>query len=178
MPVKKLVLSSLFAALITIGAWISIPATVPFTLQTLMIFLAFGLLGGKYATISVAVYIALGAIGLPVYSGFRGGIGALMGSTGGYIIGFLAAALLYWLVTHFFGQKALSVSVAMAAGLLLCYIFGTAWFMVVYTSSTGPVALPTVLSWCVFPFILPDAVKIALAVFLSQKIRKHVKIFE
>lgn len=178
MPVKKLILSSLFAALMAVGAWISVPAAVPFTLQTLMVFLALGLLGGKYGTVSVAVYIALGAVGLPVFSNFRGGIGMLLGSTGGYIIGFLGAAVLYWLITHFFGRKTLVLSLAMAGGLLVCYIIGTAWFMVVYSASTGPISLMTVLSWCIFPFIIPDALKIALAVFLTQKIGKHIKIFD
>ena len=93
-----------------------------------MIFLALGLLGGKYVTVAITLYIALGAVGLPVFSGFRGGIGALIGNTGGYIIGFLCAALLYWLITHFFGEKTPVISVAMAAGMLLCYAFGTIGF--------------------------------------------------
>lgn len=178
MPTKKLVLSSLFAALIAVGAWISIPTAVPFTLQTLMIFLALGLLGGKYGTVSVALYIALGAFGLPVFSGFKSGVSALLGSTGGYIIGFLLASLLYWLITRAFGEKTLVMALAMTAGLLLCYIFGTLWFATVYSATTGQVSLLTVLSWCVFPFVLPDAAKIALAVFLSLKLKRYLKLLQ
>jgi len=66
----------------------------------------------------------------------------------------------------------------MAAGMLLCYTIGTAWFTVVYSASAEPVSVFTVLSWCVFPFIVPDALKIALAVFLTKKIQKHVKLFK
>lgn len=175
MPIKKLILVSLFAALMAVSAWIAIPAAVPVTLQTLMVFLAVGLLGGKYGTISVAVYIALGALGLPVFSGFRGGFGALISNTGGYIIGFLGATLIFWLITRFFGTKTVTISIAMAAGQLVCYIIGTAWFMVVYTQSSGPVTLWSVLSWCVLPFIIPDAVKIAFAVLLTIRIKKHLK---
>jgi Uncharacterized conserved protein len=175
MPVRKLVLVSLFAALLAIGAWLYIPATVPITLQTLVLFLAVGLLGGKYGTIAVAVYITLGAIGLPVFSEFRGGFGMLIGNTGGYIIGFLGATLTFWLITHFFGQKTFVLSVAMAAGQLMCYVIGTAWFMIVYTQSNGAVTLWTVLTWCVIPFIIPDALKIALAVVMTKKMKKHLR---
>ena len=81
------------AALIAVCSWISIPAAVPFTLQTFAVFCVLGLLGGKRGTVSILVYILLGAIGLPVFSGFNGGIGALLGTTGGYIIGFIFVGL-------------------------------------------------------------------------------------
>ena len=84
---------ALFAVLLTVCAWISVPLPVPFTLQTFAIFAALGILGGRRGTWAVAVYLLLGAVGLPVFSGFRGGLGALLGTTGGYILGFLALAL-------------------------------------------------------------------------------------
>ncbi len=174
MPIKKLVLTSLFAALITVSAWLSIPVTaISITFQTLMVFLAVGLLGGKYGTIAVAVYIALGALGLPVFSGFRGGVGALVGNTGGFIFGFLAATLIFWLITHFFGQKAIVLAIAMTLGQLACYALGTAWVMIFFTKSTGWSALLSVLSGYVLPFIIPDTLKIVLAVVLTKKIKKH-----
>ena len=95
--------NALFAVLLTVCAWISVPLPVPFTLQTFAIFAALGILGGRRGTWAVAVYLLLGAVGLPVFSGFRGGLGALLGTTGGYILGFLALALVYWLVTALLG---------------------------------------------------------------------------
>ena len=91
-----LVLIALFAALMALCAWVTVPYAVPFTMQTFGVFLALLLLGGKRGTICMAVYLLLGAVGLPVFSGFRGGVGALVGSTGGYLVGFIVSALLMW----------------------------------------------------------------------------------
>lgn len=103
MKTRDMALIAAFAAVITVCAWISVPAAVPFTLQTFAVFLAVGLLGGKRGTIAVAVYILLGAVGVPVFSGFNGGLGALLGITGGYILGFLAAAAVMWGLTSVLG---------------------------------------------------------------------------
>ncbi len=166
----------LFAVLIAICSWISIPATVPFTLQTLGVFLTVSVLGGRRGTLSVLVYILLGAIGLPVFSGFTGGIGILLGNTGGYIIGFLFSALTMWLISHLAGSGRIVQAVSMLAGLLVCYAFGTAWFMIVYTRGNGPVSLAVVLGWCVIPFIIPDLIKIAVALLIGSRIRKYANI--
>ena len=85
-----------FAVIMAICSWISIPTTVPFTLQTFGVFIAVGVLGGKRGSLAVLVFIILGAIGIPVFSGMTGGVGILLGSTGGYIIGFLFSALVMW----------------------------------------------------------------------------------
>ncbi len=164
---------ALFAAIMAVCSWIQIPMTVPFTLQTFAVFCALGTLGGKSGTISVLVYIVLGAVGVPVFAGFSGGVGVLLGTTGGYIIGFLFTALLYWAITHFFGEKLPVMIIAMVLGLLVCYAFGTAWFMIVYTNANGAVGLIAALSWCVFPFIIPDLVKIALAILIAKRIPKR-----
>ena len=170
------VYAALFAVLIAICSWISIPATVPFTLQTLGVFLTVSVLGGRRGTLSVLVYILLGAIGLPVFSGFTGGIGILLGNTGGYIIGFLFSALTMWLISHLAGSGRIVQAVSMLAGLLVCYAFGTAWFMIVYTRGNGPVSLAVVLGWCVIPFIIPDLIKIAVALLIGSRIRKYANI--
>ena len=172
---KNMILVSLFAALIAVCSWISIPAAVPFTLQTMAVFLAVGLLGGRLGSLCVLIYILLGAVGLPVFAGFSGGFGALMGTTGGYIMGFLFSALVMWLMEHFLGKKTWVLIVSMILGLLVCYAFGTVWFRSVYLRTTGAVGWMTVLSWCVFPFLIPDGLKIALAVFLTLRLRKVLK---
>ena len=166
---------ALCAAVMAICSWISIPAAVPFTMQTFGVFLAVGLLGGRNGTLAVLVYILLGAAGLPVFSGFNGGIGHLFGATGGYIIGFVFSALVMWLAEALFGKSNKVLIASMVAGLLVCYAFGTAWFMVVYARDSGSIGLITALSWCVFPYIIPDALKILLAAVLTRRLRPLIK---
>ena len=146
---------AVFAVIMAICSWISIPAAVPFTLQTFGVFIAVGILGGKRGTLS-------------------GGIGVLAGTTGGYIIGFLFSALVMWAMEKLPGKKAVMQIVSMIVGLIVCYAFGTAWFMIVYSRANGAVGLATVLGWCVIPFIIPDIIKIVLAYGLSRKLRKFV----
>ena len=176
MKTRDLTLIAVFAAVITVCAWISIPAAVPFTLQTLGIFLAVGLLGGRRGSAAVLVYILLGAAGLPVFAGFTGGVGILLGPTGGYILGFLFMALVYWLGERRAGGALKGTAALLLLGLLLCYAFGTAWFMAVYSMNTGPIGLAAALAWCVLPFIVPDLIKLALALLLVRNLSKHLKL--
>lgn len=171
---KDIALTALFVAVMAVCSWISIPATVPFTLQTFGVFLSVGLLGGKRGSLAVLVYLLLGAVGLPVFSGFTGGIGHLLGPTGGYIIGFIFSALLMWLAERLFGKSVAVLAVSMIAGLIVCYAFGTSWFMSVYTKNTGEIGLMTALGWCVIPYIIPDVAKIVLAVLLTRRLRPYV----
>ena len=162
----------IFTALITICSWISIPTPIPFTLQTFAVFLAVAILGGKRGTLAVVVYVLLGAIGVPVFAEFTGGIDIILRNTGGYIIGFIFTALIMWLAESLFGRKPWVQGISMVFGLLACYAIGTAWFMFIYIRDTGAVGLSTVLGWCVIPFIVPDAVKIVLALTLSNILKK------
>jgi biotin transport system substrate-specific component len=174
--VRELAFTALMAVIIAVCSWISIPTTVPFTLQTFGVFCALGLLGGKRGTFAVLVYIILGAIGVPVFAGFSGGIGVLFGSTGGYIVGFILMALAYWLITKAFGDKLPVMIISMVVGLAVCYAFGTAWFMLVYAKNTGAIGLGTALGWCVIPFIIPDLVKMACAILITKRLGKYVKL--
>lgn len=176
---KDLVYIAAGAALMAVCSWISVPlpstpATAPFTLQTFAVFAVTGLLGTKRGVSSVLLYILLGLVGLPVFAGFRGGPAALVGTTGGYIIGFAFTALAVGLITGRKGKSVLWLAVAMTAGLGLCYAFGTAWFMAVYLRSKGAVALGTVLAWCVLPYIIPDAAKMALAIVTVRRLDKKI----
>lgn len=167
---------ALFAVIIAVCAWISVPTTVPFTLQTFGIFLAVGVLGGKRGTLAVLVYLLLGAVGVPVFAGFSGGIGYLLGSTGGYIVGFLLTALVMWLMERLLGDKMWVLALSMVLGLAVCYAFGTAWFMAVYARTTGAIGLLTALGWCVVPFILPDLIKIALALVICRRLAAAIRL--
>ena len=162
MKTKDMAYIALMAVLISVCSWLSVPAAIPFTMQT-------------YGSIAVAVYIALGAVGLPVFSGFAGGIGKLMGPSGGYIFGFMLTALCYWLCERVLGKKLWVKTVSLVVGLALCYAFGTVWFVKVY-SAAKPISYASALGMCVFPFIVPDLVKMALAFLTERVIKKHVNI--
>ena len=168
--IRKMTHVALCAVLIAVCSWITIPAAVPFTLQTFAVFTACALLGGKSGLCAVGLYMLLGAVGLPVFSGFQGGPGVLLGTTGGYILGFLASALLYWGMTARLGDRPAVTAAAMVLGLLVCYAFGTAWFLVAYARAAGPIGLWAALGMCVFPFVVPDLVKLALAWMLSRRL--------
>ena len=167
---------ALGAVLIAVCSWISIPTTVPFTMQTFAMFFVPSTLGGKRGTTAILVYVLLGAVGVPVFANFTSGIGILLGNTGGYILGFLFIGLIYWLMVHFLGKKLWVEILAMVIGLAVCYAFGTAWFLFVYTRANGAVGLAMVLSWCVIPFILPDLVKLGLALTLSRRLAPVLKL--
>lgn len=171
--VYQMALCGLFAAITAVCSWITIPTAVPFTLQTFAVFCTLGALGGQLGTISVLVYLLVGLAGVPVFAGFSSGLPALMTPSGGYLIGFLFTALAYWGITKVFGEKLLVTIIAMTAGLLVCYAFGTAWFVLVYSKSS--VGVLAALVDCVFPFIIPDGLKIALAIAISSRVRRFAK---
>lgn len=176
MKVRNMVLCALFAALLTVCAWICVPfgdATV--TMQTFAVFAALCVLGGKRGTGTILVYLLLGAVGLPAFSGFRGGLGALLGTTGGYIVGFLAAGIVYWAITTLIRDRLPVRIFACIAGLAVCYGFGTAWFYAVYIKGGGSIGLGAVLLKCVVPYLLPDTLKLLLALTLSARLRPTIE---
>lgn len=174
LSVRDMVLCSLFAALMAVCAWLTIPGEVPFTLQTFGLFATLVLLGGKRGTIAIALYLILGAVGLPVFSGFRGGFGILFGTTGGYIFGFVLSGLLYWAMTALLGNRPWVQLLALVLGACLYYAAGTGWFLLVYLQKTGPISLGVVLAKCVIPFLLPDAAKLVLAWLLTHRLARFV----
>ena len=166
-----MVMCGLFAALTAVCSWIAIPTTVPFTLQTFAVFCSLLILGGQYGTISVVVYLLAGLAGAPVFAEFYSGMAAFMTPSGGYLIGFILTGLIYWAITAAFGDRLLTVIIGLTLGMIACYAFGTVWFMNVYGRENGEIGLLTALGWCVFPFILPDALKMALAVVVSRRVK-------
>jgi biotin transport system substrate-specific component len=167
----RLVYTGIFAVLLAICSWISIPTVIPFTLQTFGVFLTVLLLGGRQGSIAISIYLLLGAVGIPVFSNFGAGIGYLLGNTGGYAIGFLFIGLTGWLFEKIFGRKPVSMLLAMILGLLLCYTFGTFWFMNISMKGVGVSGWISALAMCVFPFILPDLCKLILAYFISKRLK-------
>jgi biotin transport system substrate-specific component len=165
---------ALLTALLCLCAWISFPlGDVAVTAQTFGLFLTLGLLGGKDGSLVCLLYLLLGAVGLPVFSGFRGGLGILLGNTGGYILGFLVASVVYWLVTALFGGRLPARFAASLLGLTMCYSFGTLWFAVIWTD-TASLSLGLILAKCVFPFLIPDLLKLFAALVIAEKLKKHI----
>lgn len=166
--VRSLILCALFAALCALLSQLYIP--LPFTpviinLATVAVLTAGALLGWKLGAVSMAVYMLLGAVGLPVFAGFSGGLGVLAGPTGGYIAGYVAAAAATGIVAGGscrFGH----LCAAMTAGTAACYTLGTAWYM--FSTHTP---LGAALMLCVVPFLLGDALKILLAAYLCVRIK-------
>ena len=158
-----MVLASLFASLTAVCSWLSIPlAPICFTMQTFAVFLTLGVLGGRWGTVSILTYLLLGLVGLPVFSGFRGGAAALLDATGGFLWGFLAAALVYWALER------LGKLPAMGFGMLACYACGCWWFSV-YAGDGG---LKAAALTCVVPYLIPDAIKLWLAHCVSRRLQK------
>ena len=166
----------MFTSLIVVCSQICVPTPVPFTLQTLAVFLAGGLLGWKRGTLSVAIYILLGIAGVPVFAEFSGGLRVLLGMTGGYIIGFLFTAAAVGFMCEKLGRKLWVLGVSMMIGLAGCYLFGTVWFMLVYTQKVEPIGFISALGTCVVPYLLFDIAKIAVAALVVNRLDKIIKL--
>jgi biotin transport system substrate-specific component len=170
-------LVALFSAIIVICSLISVPSAIPFTLQTFAVFLSLCVLGAEKGILSIVIYIILGLVGLPVFSGFNSGLGALLNVTGGYISGFVFSGFTFWAFTALLKIKNTEIlkAVASFAGLLICYIFGTGWYILMFMNSGEKISIASGVTACVVPFIIPDILKILLAVSVSKKIEKALK---
>lgn len=167
MKIRNMTRCAVLAAVLTACAWISIPlGHQAISMQTFGVFLTLGLLGGRDGCLTVLVYLLLGSAGVPVFSGFRGGIAVLLGPTGGYLWGFLAAGVLYWAL-----EKRLAPWLNMIPGMLVCYTCGTVWYYYMYESG----AIWPVIATCVVPYLLPDAIKLLLAFMLTNRLKQYIR---
>lgn len=166
----QLAVTALMAAVMCILGPLSVPVgTVPFSLTNLAVFFAVYLLGTKLGATSVAVYLLLGAAGLPVFSAYSGGLVKLAGPTGGYLIGFLPMAILSGLFVQKSNGRPWISAAGMVLGMLVDYILGTAWFVILMKCGVW-----YALTVCVFPFLIVDGVKIALAVVFGSLLRRRL----
>ena len=170
MKVRELTVTALTAALCCVISPVAVPVgAVPVSLSLLAVLLAAALPGSLRGTAAVGIYIALGALGLPVFAGFSGGMGHVIGPTGGFILGYLPCALAVGLMTRGSDISPWRYPVGMAAGTLCCYICGTAWYVLVTGGTVGQALVV-----CVLPFVLFDAAKIALASVLVPRLRRLI----
>ena len=168
---KQLAVCALFAALTAVCSQIQIPLpAIPINLALFAVHLCAALLAPRYAALSMAAYILLGAVGVPVFASFGSGPAVLFGKTGGYIIGYILCVAIVGLLSRRLGFTFPKLCLSMVIGVAVCYVFGTAWFMVI-----SGLNLATSLSYCVLPFLPGDAVKILLAAFLALRLRKPLQ---
>ena len=169
---RMMVYASLFAALTAVGAFIAIPiGPVPIVLQNMFVFLAGLILGSRWGLASVAVYLLAGACGLPVFAGGLGGIGRLIGPTGGYLIGYLPTVFLIGLISARTLSNVFFDVLAMICGSLVLYACGITWLKLI----TG-MTLAKALAVGMFPFLIGDAVKIAAAAAIAKALRPILRV--
>ncbi len=171
MNVRQIARAGVFVALLTVASWVSIPlGPVPFTLQTMALALLPAVLDGATACAAVGVYLLLGALGLPVFSGFGSGIASIVGPTGGFLWGFLLGTAAAGAVSKVLAGKVsrfAGVLIADIAMLFVAYVCGTVQLMIVAQLDVVPA-----LTLAVIPFIVPDAIKLAVGARIGCVVEK------
>jgi biotin transport system substrate-specific component len=169
---RRVTTTALFAALLAASAAIAIPfGSVPVTMQVMVVVLIALVLSRRWAVFAVTVYLLAGALGLPVFSGMRGGLGVLLGPTGGYLFGFLLAAPAGAWVRATLRRGAISVTVAdsVAAGAVILVVYSLGWLQLMLVTGMGSGAA---LAAGVAPFLIPDGLKAAAAVIMAPAVRR------
>lgn len=168
----ELVLIGIFSALFCIIGPINIPiGPIPLSLMSFILFLSIYLIGYKLATFSYLIYILIGFMGLPVFTGFSGGFSKLISPTGGYIVGFIFTSIISGYLLAKTNNRLLSI-LYMLIGTAILYFFGTIWFSVISENRY----IIEILKICVTPFILVDLVKILIVAFIAPMLQKKLKI--
>ncbi len=176
LSIRQLTMIALMAALICVLGPFSIPlpfSPVPISFCNLAVYIAVFLLGMKEGTVSVIIYVLLGLAGLPVFSGFSGGIGKVLGPTGGYIIGYIFLAIIGgFFVDRFYSKKKLGlvlIFVGFVLGTICLYAFGTAWL-----AKGASLSFSAALMAGVIPYIPGDIIKILIAIFLGKTLKERL----
>lgn len=173
MNTKKTATVAVLAAILCILSPFSVPlGAIPVSLATFAVYIISCTVSKKYATAAVIIYILLGAIGLPVFSGFSGGFHRISGITGGYIIGYIPCTFIIALLVDKFENKKFIYPASMILGTIVCYAIGTVWYICQTETS-----LFSALATCVVPFIIADAIKITAASCIGMTVRKKLRKF-
>lgn len=170
--IKEIVLIAIYIALLCVFSWTSIPFVIPFTLQTFMIFVIGFTLSTRSALLTIIIYLLLGVIGVPVFSGFGSGISYILGPTGGFLISFVIQILFISLLSKKNETTIYKIVISLIS-LFICYSIGLLWFMFVYQT---PLPFFDALSKVVLPFIVPDIVKMILALIVSKRLKAYTNI--
>lgn len=172
--IKNIVFIAIMAAIMCVLAPISFSiGLIPITLGTFSFCLVGGLLSYQKSFATILIYILIGFIGVPVFSSYQAGVQVVIGPTGGYLVGYLPAVLIISFLIGKFKTKIYMYPVAMIIGILICYAFGTIWFMIQSKNT-----LFHTLTICVFPFIIPDLIKLTVASFVTYTLNNKTIIGE
>ncbi|MBO7148481.1 MAG: biotin transporter BioY [Clostridia bacterium] len=171
--IRNIAYISLFAALMCVGAFICVPTTPPFTMQSFFIFLAILLLGTSRSFIALLVYVLLGLVGLPVFSSFQGGIGMLLSPSGGFIIGFLFIPAVFAFSLRLIKLNAF---VSGIISLVVLYTVSVIWLILIGGIGFSQSSISTAFMTCGMPFIIPDLLKLTLAIFIHKRIKGWIKL--
>jgi biotin transport system substrate-specific component len=168
---RMTVYTSLFVALIAMGAFIAVPiGPVPIVLQNMFVLLAGIILGPVWGLACVGIYLLIGLAGLPVFAGGTSGIGKLFGPTGGYLIAYLPAVFVTGAISKGLKKSITADVLAMIAGSLIVYAIGVPWLKLAFSLSWQKAIAAGMI-----PFLIGDGLKIAAAAFLAKKIRPLIK---
>lgn len=169
-------LIAFFTTLLVISSWFTIPFVIPFTLQTLVIFILILVLDLKKSLLILLIYCLLGIIGIPVFSSFQSGLGVFLGPTGGFLIGFVPMIIVSNILLNIISNKKngnldnktnfFMSFLALFIGLLCCYTIATIWYGLVYDTTTSSL---NIIIAIILPFILPDIIKIIIAIIIAKK---------
>lgn len=170
LKLRSMIITPLFAAIIGVMAQLTIPLPlVPITGQTLAIGLAATILGARYGTISVLLYLVIGAAGVPVFAEFSGGISKLFGPTGGYLVGFIPAAFVIGYYMEKTSFTFVNAMIANTIGMIITLIFGTAWLKI-----AAELSWTVAIAGGLTPFIIVGLIKAALASWIGIIVRKRL----
>ncbi len=169
--IRNMTLTAVMTALMCILGPVMVPVgPIPFSLQVLTVCLSVAVLGMKRGTLAVVLYLLIGFVGLPVFTGFSGGPGKILGPTGGFLVGFVPLALIAgWASDHFRSSAVLQFA-GMFAGLAVLYFFGTAWLIWLAKLPAG-----RALKAAVYPFVAVDTVKVLIAMFIGRALRRRLE---
>ncbi len=189
--VRDICYIALFTAVLTVCSWIAIPiGDIPITLQTMGVCMAAGFLGWRRGMLCIIAYILLGVCCVPVFSGFKNFYALIGSASAGYAIGFIFTAFIVGITSDklkLVGDRLTSkvkrhivqlilLALSMAVGVAVCYVFGTLWYMVIYKGSVTANNLQLALTYCVYPYLLPDLIKIIGATFLVNYLKRFVRL--
>ena len=171
--IYRLIVIATCVAFLTMCSWITFPFVVSFSLQLFAVFLICGCFSPTISVSAVALYILLGLIGAPVFSGFSSGSSAFAGASGGFILSFVLVSIIISAFRKYYSKNIFSYVLTMSVSLIVCYICGTVWYMYVF-SYPSPCSVGAALTVCVLPFIIFDAIKILLAALALKKLQPFI----
>ena len=170
--IKNIIITGMNVCILTVCSWIKFPLLVPITLQTLGVFLISGIFNFKISFTSLIIYIILGMLGLPVFSSLEGGLGVVLGPTGGYILSFIFVPIIIAVCRKFLkGKEFIRCGLSLFFSQLLIYLMGTLWFVLVYLKE-GEQYFFTALLTTVVPFLIFDMIKIIISNIIIIRIKK------